>query len=349
MSKASQRKLAEQQKRVEKARKANPMLARLHDLRFDDMYMNPARYWTKVLTIYERPAAHPSHTLLEGALERAKEFLGAFHEVATYSTQFDGFDEGPPDVIPGMVLTVEQEGISTVQPKSPHFHTADLDVDWPRHLADQCSSQRLKGEPECVWLWAFSIPAPGCPLFVLGATKDGPGLLWCLVGNKWITATDTTALNIALDGLRLKNFTHAHTIAAGALAHGLAAGTIAPGSQMADIPGTANAVSTLVTEFAQPYLDLAVSMAFIGLDRDDDMDLTVNDAQEENDRVRAEAKAALQEAQRMLAAERLTSAGLRRDLAIKNKAIEVTQQDPSALPSRPALSVAQRMGPFFGQ
>ena len=349
MSKASQRKLAEKQKRVEKALKANPMLARLHDLSFDDMYMNPARYWTKVLTIYERPPAHPSHGLLEGALERAKEFLGAFQEVATYSTQFDGFDEGPPDVIPGMVVTVEQEGVSSVRPKSPHFHAADLDFDWPKHLADQCVSERARGEPECVWLWAFSIPAPGCPLFVLGATKDGVGRLWCLVGTKWITATDTTALNIALDGLRLKNFTHAHTIASGALAHGLKAGTIAPGSQMSDIPGTANAVSTLVTEFAQPYLDLAVSMAFIGLDRDDDMDLTVSDAQEEYDRIRTETKTALQEAQRMLAAERLTSAGLRRDLAIKLKALEETQQGPSALPSLSALSVPQRMGPFFGQ
>lgn len=349
MSKASQRRLAEQQKRLEKARKANPVMARIGDIDLEDVFYNPVRYWKKTLTIAEPVPANASHEKLEKHLSNAKAVLEEMHD-AVYDSAGYGDVSKEADLLPGFVLVMEDGGVCEVRPKTPLFLKADRDTDWPKLLVDQYGPERNQGEAECAWLWAFTVPLPASPLFVLGATQDGAGRLWCRVIDKWITASDPVAMLIAVNSFDTLNFSHPHLIARNALKHGLQAGTIGRGSSIGAVPGTANAVSALVSTFAQPYLDLAVSLSMRGVDRIEDVDATLHQTHEEVVRVRADGKQALQNTQKLLAAERLITSGLRKELAARHLVASTSSHSEAAMaPPRQERSMAQRMGVFFGQ
>lgn len=87
MSKASQRRLAEQQKRVEKLKNKDPTFkARVELAEMDpaDVIANPVRYWTRLSNASEADAPHEDHALLDLAFETNAVLFDVLHDALLY-------------------------------------------------------------------------------------------------------------------------------------------------------------------------------------------------------------------------------------------------------------------------
>ncbi len=140
MSKASQRRLAEQQKRVEKLKREDPHFkARVELLEMDpaDVFANPVRYWTRLSNATEADAPHADHAFLDAAFEWKVEFFEVLHDALLYEQDrlYVGA-EGP--FLPGLTMGFDEDGwITSFLPQSPVFTPAPAKgTKWGAHLAD---------------------------------------------------------------------------------------------------------------------------------------------------------------------------------------------------------------------
>lgn len=352
MSKASQRRLADLQKRVEKLKKKSPhmkALVELEEMDPEDVFSNPVRYWSRLLNALQADEPHEQHALLESAFELHSAFFECLHDAVLFE-QADMFLFTEPPMLPGFVLGIDGDGMGAgFTAQSPLFTPAAPEgIPWATHYADLQSRTGQSSVGVEGWFWILSSFETGLPLFVLGVSKGGAARLWVRVREKWIKSQSSefiAPLLAAFGATRL----HPHEVAKGALAHALEAGTIARGSSTSEIPGTPNAVSTLVTEYAQPYVALVSTLVDLlcNQQRGDAEDR--DRATEEKTRQRHDLKTELANVQKLLAAERLVSAGLKKELQVKASVVAKPAQ-PSAqgsLPEAPPLRT--RLGVFFGQ
>lgn len=352
MSKASQRRLAEQQKRVEKLKREDPHFkARVELLEMDpaDVFANPVRYWTRLSNATEADAPHADHAFLDAAFEWKVELFEVLHDALLYEQDrlYVGA-EGP--FLPGLTMGFDEDGwITSFLPQSPVFTPAPAKgTKWGAHLADLQSrtGQTLAGVEG--WFWIISSFEPGLPLFVMGASKAGAGRLWIHVEGKWIKCRSTDFLTPVHKDLSESEFQHPHHAPKRALTSALAAGTIARGSETSEIPGTPNAVSNLVTGFAEPYVGLISTLLerLVESVENEEFDLEHQIAHQAQGR-RA-LKDELANVQKLLAAERLVSAGLRNDLRARQTQPSMSAHSGVHTPTDP-LPLRRRLGVFFGQ
>ena len=357
MSKASQRRLAEQQKRIEKLKREDPQFkARIELLEMDpaDVFANPVRYWTRLSNATEADAPHPDDAFLDAAFDWKVEFFEVLHEALLYEQdRRDVGAEGP--ILPGMTMGFDEDHwITSFLPQSPVFTQAPAKGSkWGAHFADLQSrtGQTLAGVEG--WFWINSSFEPGLPLFVLGASKAGAGRLWIHVEGKWIKCRSTDFLTPVHKVLCESEFQHPHHAPKRALTSALAAGTIARGSETSEIPGTPNAVSNLVTGFAEPYVGLIATLLeqLVESVENEEFDREHQIAQ------KAQGRRALKDeianVQKLLAAERLVSAGLRKEMQVQRG---LSSKSPSPI-SEPSANLMQsqasplrsKLGVFFGQ
>jgi len=352
MSKASQRRLAEQQKRVEKLKSKDPTFkARVELAEMDpaDVIANPVRYWTRLSNASHADAPHEDHAFLDTAFEMNVVLFEVLHDAMLFEQEeLYVHAEGP--LLAGLALGFDDDGlISSFIPQSPVFTPAPAKGEkWAAHFADlqKRTDQILAGLKG--WFWTISSFEPGLPLFVLAASKAGAGRLWIHVDGKWIKCRSTDFLSPVHKVLNETEFAHPHLLPKSALASALAAGTIARGSETSEIPGTPNAVSTLVTKFAQPYVGLISTLLERLVDNLENMEFDRDLTIAHQTQGRRSLKDDLANVQTLLAAERLVSAGLRNDLRAKQ--IQPALASPSSVPTTTApLPLRRRLGVFFGQ
>ncbi|WP_137917153.1 hypothetical protein [Hydrogenophaga sp. 2FB] len=344
MSKASQRRLSEAQKRYETKKKNDPVFrafAAFEESDPLDMMLRPASYYKKVMAALQPNRPHEDDAILDRFYRGSRGILEVIHESIEHGLSNESF-------VPGLVIQFGKNGVLSVSPRSPSFfEPPGPEVSFHEHLVAQEMKKSCHRDSAVAWFWIASATVPGQPMLVLAASRTGAGRLWMRIEDQWIHSPNTSFFGIIFEDAETSYSRTSHERAKLALDRALANGVMPRGSSWCDIPGTANAVSELIMDFATPYLSTAIALAVMHGDAKFEAQDEAQAAKDTQQRERRDLKAELATALQSLAAERLVSAGLRRDVS---RAQEAPKAPPQGhVVTHPSRSISERMGVFFGQ
>lgn len=343
MSKASQRRLADAQKRYEAMKKKDPLFrafAAMEEADPMDMLSHPASYFKKVMAALQVDPPHPDVALLDKFQNASRPIFEALHDSVEYAA-------GTEAAIPGLVIQFGKNGVISVSPRSQHFFdTPGPGTFFHEHLVAQEMKKSCFQESAVAWFWIASAPVPGLPMMVLAASRSGAGRLWMHIEGQWLTSPTTNFFGIVFEDDESSFSRTRHERAKRSLDRALENGVMPRGSSWCDIPGTANAVSDLIMDFAAPYLTSALSLAMMVADVKTEAAEEAQSAKDAQQRERNELRAELASVRDKLSSERLVTSGLRGELARSAKSKGPHQEHAGRAPVRP---LSDRMGVFFGQ
>lgn len=344
MSKASQRRLAEAQKRYEAMKKKDPRFrafAAMEEADPMDMLKHPASYFKKVMAALQADPPHPDVAVLNKFQNASRSIFEAIHDSVDYAV-------GTESVIPGFVIQFGKNDVISVSPRSQHFfETPGPGTLFHDHLVAQEMKKSCFQASAVAWFWIASAPVPGLPMMVLAATRTGAGRLWMHIEGQWLTSPTTNFFGIVFEDDESSFSRTSHERAKRSLDRALENGVMPRGSSWCDIPGTANAVSDLIMDFATPYLTSALSLAMMVADVKTEATEEAQSAKDAHQRDRNELREELATVRDKLSSERLLTAGLRMELKKSSANSKGPHQDQvGRSPMRP---LSDRMGVFFGQ
>lgn len=197
MSKASQRRLAEKQKK-------NPKLSmpkrddvrQVLNLGEDAILEAPLSFW-KCMALMGKPRKkHPEDEQLEAFFKRNQIEIERLHAAGIASEAIGG------EHLPGIALhgyfdsdNIDNQGVWPLSViRCEQFKDAE-------HLFEKLNQDRMYCDKEYeVSIWMFALPLPGHPLVCLGCTKAGARFVRVRVEYQWLVSKDDKVLpQIALE------------------------------------------------------------------------------------------------------------------------------------------------------
>jgi len=197
MSKASQRRLAEKQKKNKKlGMPKRDDVRQVLNLGPDAILDAPLSFWKCMAPMGKPRKKHPEDEQLEAFFKRNQIEIERLHATAIAAEAIGGAP------LPGIAL-------------HGYFHNDDIDDQgmWPLsviccdeikdadHLFEMLNHDRMNSENEYeISIWIFALPLPGNPLVCLGSTEGGARFVRVRVEYQWLVSKDDKVLpHIALD------------------------------------------------------------------------------------------------------------------------------------------------------
>lgn len=197
MSKASQRRMAEMQKKNKKvAMPKRGDVRQVLNLGPDAIWDAPLSFWKCMAPMGKPRKKHPEDEQLEAFFKKNQIEIERLHYAAIAAETIGC------DYLPGITLhgyldgdDIDSQGVWPLSViRCEQFKDAD-------HLFEKLNQDRLYCEQEYeVSIWIFALPLPGHPLVCLGSTKGGARFVRIRVEYQWLVSKDDKVLpHIALD------------------------------------------------------------------------------------------------------------------------------------------------------
>lgn len=197
MSKASQRRLAEQQKR--NRRRGTPKLEDMVNtllLGPDAIYEAPLSFWKCVAFMGKPKKKHVDDERLEAFFKDTRYEIERLHQVAIRCAALGA------DCLPGIAfhgcLGAEKEGELIRLPLNPIGYALHCTSD---ELIEMLHNDRRESgtEDADVSVWVFGLPLPGDPILCIGVTDTGARFVKMRVEQEWIAGKEDHLLLRAME------------------------------------------------------------------------------------------------------------------------------------------------------
>lgn len=197
MSKASQRRLAEQQKRGVKKKgvsqlDANRVLDMFgHKMQDDDPYS----FWKFSSAAAEPAPAHQDDKMLETIFHSMSDFLG-YVDAAANSNEEERL------VCPGMLFKFDKDGVRIGRPNSYGFEAIETSFEGKgphEHLAHMFPYVAEQGE---FLMWVTGLAVRGIPLACWTLSRSGGCIARIYVDDEWLRMSNPSVLNSAAEETR---------------------------------------------------------------------------------------------------------------------------------------------------
>ena len=197
MSKASQRRLAEQQKKNKKLgipKRAD--VRQVLDLGPDAILDAPLSFWKCMAAMRTPRKKHPEDDQLEAFFKTSQQQIEHIHEAAITSIELGG--EATPGIAIHGYISGDDIDHQIMSPFSVIRCEQFKDAD---HLFEKLNQDRMDCELEYeASILIFALPLPGDPLVCLGSTNGGARFVRLRVEGQWIVCNDDKTIpTIAID------------------------------------------------------------------------------------------------------------------------------------------------------
>jgi len=188
MSKASQRRESERQKRFEKKMGVKPALMRELRRLGPLAFMDSVLMWKLTAESGKKRKAHADDVVLNNLMDRHRASIEVITSGMRGMTVDESYDDEPSDVpVPGYAILESSDGTesSHLIPMSTMTHRIKPS---PDEIAAALFKRAERDTSHDVLIWVFGCEAEHYPTFCLGMTKSGARAARILIKGKWIIA-----------------------------------------------------------------------------------------------------------------------------------------------------------------